>query len=202
MKGSATFFVYRLYNVRDPSVKTGGIYLGVTNNLKIRLGKHVWEAKTGITQNPHKINSMRLVGIENVRIEAIRVFSYGTKQENEKDAYNEEELIIEFYREADWHLTNIHPGGRGGWSHLSKEQLGWNKGTHHSPEICAKISFKTSGKNNPRYGVVVSKETCCLISKRLKGRIPWNKGQKMSDEARHNMSLSAKNRKKNENKSY
>lgn len=48
---------------------------------------------------------------------------------------------------------------------------------------------RMNGEKNPFYGKHHSKETKRKLSEANKGKICWNKGKKMSDEARKNMSI-------------
>lgn len=84
---------------------------------------------------------------------------------------------------------------------IEKIRIG-NTGKIVSEEIKQKISIRTKGSNNPRYGKEVTKETREKMSKALKGRIiskesilkmiKSNTGKKRSEEVKKNMSIKMK----------
>ena len=53
-------------------------------------------------------------------------------------------------------------------------------------------SEEMKGEKNPFYGKKHSEETKRKLSESKKGKICWNKGKKMSDDARKNMSIAQK----------
>lgn len=54
-----------------------------------------------------------------------------------------------------------------------------NKALHYNEAFKLKCSESKKGKNNPRFGAVLSEETKLKISESNKGRQAWNKGKKM-----------------------
>ena len=59
-----------------------------------------------------------------------------------------------------------------------------HKGKKYSSEIRQEMSKRFKGKNNPNYGKKMSEEQKKKISNTKKGTIPWNKGKRLSDEAK------------------
>lgn len=82
-------------------------------------------------------------------------------------------------------------------SESSKKKMSLAKiGKKLSQETKQKLSERSSGSGNPRYGVIVSEETKQKMSESLKGRKSWNKDQKgvikHSEETKKKMSESTK----------
>lgn len=91
-------------------------------------------------------------GKENFKREILYI-----SQSEEENCEKEKEFILKFNAVFDKTFYNIHEGGSGGntIAGLSEEE---------KKELGRKISERTKGVNNPRYGVKLSEETKRKIS--------------------------------------
>lgn len=93
----------------------------------------------------------------------------------EKEAFEHEKFLIKCFRDLGIHLCNMTDGGEG------------ISGNIRSDETIAKMSLSASGKRNPNYGKVFSKET--------RTRMSQASTRTMADPAvRAKISLASKNR--------
>lgn len=73
---------------------------------------------------------------------------------------------------------------------IADSRRGKPSGYHHSEEIISKMSKRMSGENNPTKRLEVRQK----ISESCMGRVPWNKGKKLSEETKRKISESQKQR--------
>lgn len=110
---------------------------------------------------------------------------------SKEDACRLEQKLIAQYNTMNKDFGyNLTGGGEGHFnvkmSEETKEKLRQaNRGKHHTEETKRKISENHSRHN---LGLVMPEETKKKISEAHKGKIPWNKGKKLSDEYRKKLS--------------
>lgn len=161
---------YLLYCLVDPSAEGEIRYIGITSeNLSKRLGKHVYEAKTG--GKNYRCNWIRSLLKENIKPEIHLLDSLPSWE----DACKSEIQTIKELREIGYRLVNGTDGGEG------------SVGFKHTEESKAKLSAAMKGKQT-RLGKQHSDETKTKISAAHTGR-------KHTAEARQNMSAAGKGRK-------
>lgn len=104
------YYLYKFTNLIN-----GKIYYGMTNDVKQRVATHKSMAKTKITSNPFH-NAIRKYGFENFTLEVISEFS------SRDDCCVAEINVISLAKEIGEDIYNLHPGGLGGFSILTKSE--------------------------------------------------------------------------------
>jgi len=116
--------------------ENGKIYIGQTiGTLKYRKTQHLWDAKGG--SNYHFHNALLKYGVDGFKWEVIQICA-------DIDSLNEREQYYIAYYDS---FNNGYNSQSGGLNYRASE------------ETKEKMKEATGGKNNPRYGVEVSKET-------------------------------------------
>jgi len=189
--------IYELLDPRDLLPR----YIGRTSgSIKSRLSNHITEAKTNAS-NSHRINWINELLKLNLKpvVNLIAVVN--------KDQWDIWEIFyIQLYKDLGYSLVNGSIGGDG----YAPGNIPWNKGKQHSAETKQKIRDKrklqviTEDTKKKMSDVKKGKRPVYLInsgmtdevkkkiSNKLKGNIPWNKGQIMSTETKQKMSESSK----------
>jgi len=90
---------------------SGTVYFGITNNFKLRISCHKNAAKRGVKSPIYC--AVRAYGWDNFEFSILNEF------ENRKDCEQAEIDIISSYKGKTY---NLHPGGMGGFSILSKSE--------------------------------------------------------------------------------
>ena len=180
--------MYYVYELIDPRVNLP-FYVGKGKDKRVYF--HLSEKSRAKSENKRKYNKIQKIREDGYEPE-IKLVQYF---ENENDAYDYEELLIEKYGRIRYDengiLTNICESSRppkhkgktyqeiygDGWEEQiqkrlkTKEERGNYGGVRkHTKETKRKISQKVSGKNNPSYGISCSEERKRKISERLKER--------------------------------
>jgi hypothetical protein len=189
-----------IYELIDPRSNLPR-YIGRTaGNIKTRLSNHLTEAKVN-TSNSHRINWINELLKLNLKPIVNLIAVVDTE---EWDVW--EIFYIQLYKDLGYSLVNGSIGGDG----FAPGSIPWNKGKQCSEQTKQKIRVKRKGQvmsaetrqkmsnvkkgKRPAYLInnVMSNEVKKKISNKLKGNIPWNKGQIMSAEIRQKMSKSSK----------
>jgi hypothetical protein len=180
--------MYYVYELIDPRVNLP-FYVGKGKDKRVYF--HLSEKSRAKSENKRKYNKIQKIR-ENGCEPEIKIVKYF---ENENDAYDYEELLIEKYGRIRYDengiLTNICESSRppkhkgktyqeiygDKWEEQiqkrmkTKEKRGNYGGVRkHTEETKKKISQKVAGKNNPSYGVPCSEERKRKISERAKER--------------------------------
>jgi hypothetical protein len=180
--------MYYVYELIDPRVNLP-FYVGKGKDKRVYF--HLSEKSRAKSENKRKYNKIQKIR-ENGCEPEIKIVKYF---ENENDAYDYEELLIEKYGRIRYDengiLTNICESSRppkhkgktyqeiygDKWEEQiqkrmkTKEERGNYGGVRkHTEETKKKISQKVAGKNNPSYGVPCSEERKRKISERAKER--------------------------------
>jgi hypothetical protein len=180
--------MYYVYELIDPRVNLP-FYVGKGKDKRVYF--HLSEKSRAKSENKRKYNKIQKIR-ENGYEPQIKIVKYF---ENENDAYDYEELLIEKYGRIRYDengiLTNICESSRppkhkgktyqeiygDKWEEQiqkrmkTKEKRGNYGGVRkHTEETKKKISQKVAGKNNPSYGVPCSEERKRKISERAKER--------------------------------
>jgi len=180
--------MYYVYELIDPRVNLP-FYVGKGKDKRVYF--HLSEKSRAKSENKRKYNKIQKMR-ENGCEPEIKIVKYF---ENENDAYDYEELLIEKYGRIRYDengiLTNICESSRppkhkgktyqeiygDKWEEQiqkrmkTKEKRGNYGGVRkHTEETKRKISEKVAGKNNPSYGVPCSEERKRKISERAKER--------------------------------
>ncbi len=180
--------MYCVYELIDPRVNLP-FYVGKGKDKRVYF--HLSEKSRAKSENKRKYNKIQKIREDGYEPE-IKIVKYF---ENENDAYNYEELLIEKYGRIRYDengiLTNICESSRppkhkgktyqeiygDKWEEQiqkrmkTKEERGNYGGVRkHTEETKRKISEKVAGKNNPSYGVPCSEERKRKISEKAKER--------------------------------
>ena len=180
--------MYYVYELIDPRVNLP-LYVGKGKDKRVYF--HLSEKSRAKSENKRKYSKIQKIR-ENGCEPEIKIVKYF---ENENDAYDYEELLIEKYGRIRYDengiLTNICESSRppkhkgktyqeiygDKWEEQiqkrmkTKEERGNYGGVRkHTEETKKKISQKVSGENNPSYGVPCSEERKRKISERAKKR--------------------------------
>jgi hypothetical protein len=178
--------MYYVYELIDPRVNLP-FYVGKGKDKRVYF--HLSEKSRAKSENKRKYNKIQKIREDGYEPQ-IKIVKYF---ENENDAYDYEELLIEKYGRIRYDetgiLTNICESSRppkhkgktyqeiygDKWEEQiqkrmkTKEESGNYGGVRkHTEETKKKISQKVAGKNNPNYGNQHSQETLSKMSKSLK----------------------------------
>jgi group I intron endonuclease len=194
------FYVYKISNTKNSK-----LYIGKTNNPKMRWAGHCSDAKNGRKNYP-LYNAMNKYGFDLFKMEIIE------ECDTEELCFEREIYWIEHYqsniskygRQCGY---NLSAGGEGAAGYVFTEEQLKNTslskmgeknhffGKHHSDEAKAKISIAVTGRSpspetreklsKSQIGKIVSEETREKLSIATKGK---NKGRKMTPEQRQRMS--------------
>lgn len=105
------YYLYKFSNLVN-----GKSYYGMTSNVNKRFASHKSKSKTDKITNPFH-NALRKYGIDNFRFEIIKDF------EDKESCCDAEVNAIGFAKESDEQVYNLHPGGLGGFSILTKPEV-------------------------------------------------------------------------------
>jgi hypothetical protein len=178
-------FIYALRDPRNNEIR----YIGITNNLKRRLGWHIRKSK-----ELHRYSSRWIKGL----IDAGHAPIMETLEavESQSEAYAAEKRWIQYGIEQGWRLTNHTEGGEGTpglhWSDEQKQAFSeQKKGSKFTDAHRAALSFAQKerlerGESHVRTGMKHTSET---KEKQRKVKL----GKKMSDESKLKHSERSKN---------
>ncbi len=190
-------------------------YIGYSKNIENRVKRHFRKLSKNLHENFYLQNAWNKYGE--------KCFKYLILEEVETYLLKEKE--IEYIKSLNTKYPNGYNLTNGGDGIVNLDEVSKNKirdaqlgnknraGAILSQETKNKISIGNKGKKisekrkkelsdgwmadkNPNWGKTMKKSSKIKLSRSLKGHIPWNKGKKMSEDARKNMSESAKKRKK------
>lgn len=105
------YYLYKFTNQVN-----GRVYYGMTNDVNQRVAVHKSRAKTKVTSNPFH-NAIRKYGFENFKFEIIEEF------ETKDSCCVAEIAAISKAKENGECIYNLHPGGLGGFSILTKSEV-------------------------------------------------------------------------------
>jgi predicted GIY-YIG superfamily endonuclease len=107
-----TFYVYGLFDPIENDLR----YIGETNNLKRRFGRHLMSSK--LKESTYKNNWIKLLLSQNSK-PILQIFEEFTSEE---DAFNSEIFYISYFNWLGCNLTNSTTGGEGGFTGKPSEQ--------------------------------------------------------------------------------
>lgn len=158
-----TIYIYGLYDPRTLELR----YIGKTVNPEIRLEKHIQEAKSSLSHNPHKDRWIRQLLSNNLKPTLIII---GKCTENNWQEVEKE--YINTARERGIRLTNLADGGMGASAGRNNPRFGKSLSQEAKDRISQANKGKHNGEKHPFYGG----------------------GDKIIPEHRKNMSISARNK--------
>ena len=159
-----------MYSVYKHETPSGKVYIGITKQKPTKR----WLRGKGYAMQPYFYNAILKYGWDNIKHEVL--FTGLTREEAEE---KEVELIAKYKSNQRKYGYNVDRGGRvNRMSDETKEKIrNANLGKHHSKETCEKLrKLEAERWKNDAYRQN-------QIEKR-KGKNPWNKGKKTSDEVR------------------
>jgi group I intron endonuclease len=144
--------MYYLYCIKN--LISGGVYVGVTNNIKKRWYSHRYGWKHH--KNSSLYAAMRKYGIENFSIEMVNEFY------DRQECCDAEVFAISFLKENNIPNYNLHPGGGGGYSIEESKK----------PEWIEKLKKGRKGRK-PALGMKHTEENKQLFG--MYGKMRWDK---------------------------
>ena len=157
-----------IYKLTSPS---GKIYIGQSWNVRKRMNQYRSLKRRGQT---HLFHSFQKYGFENHDFEIIHQFTEDVVQEM-MDFF--EQYYMDYYRVIGYDLLNLREGGSNG---------------KFSAEARRNMSIAMKKRGNLRGGYVTPPDSRKRMSLSHVGLPSGNKGNKLTDEQRHRMSVSRK----------
>ena len=148
----------RIYQIRN--LVNGKIYVGSSVNLETRKTRHYWELENNRHNNQHLQRAYNKYGLDKFVFEVLEYVERDVLLEREQYYIDTLNTVNEGY--------NIYPVA------IHTDNYVWTPAQKQN----------RCGVNNPMYGKHLSEEHKKRISEAEKGRIPWNKGRKMTESER------------------
>ena len=146
-----------IYQIRN--LVNGKIYVGSSVNLETRKTRHYWELENNRHNNQHLQRAYNKYGLDKLVFEVLEYVEKDMLLEREQYYIDTLNVVNEGY--------NIRPiAARAFWVWTPTQKQ------------------NRCGVNNPMYGKHLSEEHKKCLSEAHKGRIPWNKGRKMTESER------------------